>query len=58
MNKRLGKLLRPSVGQYLFVLIAFAVLCLFGKGFASAGGEIIEELIDELDLDDLLYYLM
>ena len=42
----------------LFVLIAFAVLCLFGKGFASAGGEIIEELINELDLDDLLYYLM
>ena len=42
----------------LFVLIAFAVLCLFGKGFASAGGKIIEELIDELDLDDLLYYLM
>ena len=36
MNKRLGKLLRPSVGQYLFVLVGFAIAALLAGQYILA----------------------
>ena len=39
MNKRLGKLLRPSVGQYLLALLAFAVGALLFRQYILAGVE-------------------
>ena len=42
----------------LFVLIAFAVIFLFSKGFAAGGEAIFDEMLDGMDLDDLLYYML
>jgi len=39
MNKRLGKLLRPSVGQYLLVLLAFAAAALLTRQYILAAAE-------------------